>query len=261
MVASNVKCVHSRVSIAGTKDLKSTPGFTLIELLVVIAIIAVLISILLPALSKAREQAKQIACSSNLKQFGVMYVMYSTDFNGYQCPPETSGYLYPASNDPENYPYPLIMRLYLKDPKMIPVKNGWTGFSGNLHGGTTVLQCPSNSGEMRYPWQTHYGMNVYPFYARRSPSSVLPVAWLKQDNTREPARVMLLMDWMQSMLYPGTSTGLYNYAAYNNDALWGRLHNDGMSFLYFDGHSSWYAANILMGYISTVGNPPWYAQP
>lgn len=56
--------------------------FTLIELLVVIAIIALLTSILLPALKKAREKGKEIACKSNLKQCGLAYNMYASDFNG-----------------------------------------------------------------------------------------------------------------------------------------------------------------------------------
>ncbi|MDD7984025.1 DUF1559 domain-containing protein [Lentisphaera marina] len=61
----------------------STKRFSLIELLVVIAIIGILASLLLPSLKKARESAKQSACTNNQKQIAIAITMYQGDNDSY----------------------------------------------------------------------------------------------------------------------------------------------------------------------------------
>jgi prepilin-type N-terminal cleavage/methylation domain-containing protein/prepilin-type processing-associated H-X9-DG protein len=66
-------------------------AFTLIELLVVIAIIAILMAILMPALRSAKEQARSIACRSNVRTLTLAWLMYKDDNDGKLVRGDTPG--------------------------------------------------------------------------------------------------------------------------------------------------------------------------
>ena len=74
---------ESRDSIPVPQTRHGLKGFTLIELLVVVAIIAILAAILLPALHRAKENAKRVACMNNVKQLITAVHLYAGDFNNY----------------------------------------------------------------------------------------------------------------------------------------------------------------------------------